>query len=142
MKVRQQGMALIVAIVMLLLISVISISSMRLITFHEKMATGLQESIRLGQAAENKVHDMLKLGARMPASIGVEKNSLTKITTRATSVAVRRSIAVGYDPARWRFQHFDITAEAWIDDGNGNVEKLEPGVTHRQGLAILSPVVE
>ncbi len=140
MKTQQQGMALLVVIVMLLMISAISISSIRSNTFHEKMTTSLQDSIRLGQSADNEINNMISAGPTMPATSAAAASSLTNITSGASSATVRRSMAVGFDGANW--QHFDITAEAWIDDGDGDVEEFEPGVTHYQGYAILSPAVE
>lgn len=89
----QQGMVLVVALAILLVISLIAITSMKTAVLEERMATNMQNSVSVFQAAETAVDQAIR-DISLLASVTNTSSSANKTATFADDSATEATVAV------------------------------------------------
>ncbi len=142
---QQKGVALIMSIVLLLVITVVAIGSIRSTTMQERMSANFQEGMRLFQGSENK------LGAAYAAAlIAAEAQSSQENIAATTASGItsngslsQHSISLAFGHSEFVYRNYNTNVTSWIDhDSDGVLDVGESSSSHSQGVSVLVPLID
>ncbi|CAM3586870.1 PilX N-terminal domain-containing pilus assembly protein [Parendozoicomonas haliclonae] len=152
---QEQGMTLIVVLLMLLIITSLAGTSIYSATVQERMANNLQVKTQLFIEAENRINQSyqeIESSARSTAILNITKSTGSTATNNSRSHATvqkdsthETKIAPGFDlsvaGSGMHYVNIVIESTAWQDaDASGGTAPTnnEISTTHSQGVSILS----
>lgn len=143
-KFQQNGIALLMSIILLLVITIVAVGGLRSTTMQERMSANFQEGIRLFQGSENKLNDTFVatlLASETKTTQGaVAATTSSGVTSSGVYSQSSISLAVGY--SEFIFRNYKNNVTTWIDhDGDGVLDADESSSTHSQGVTVLVPLV-
>lgn len=149
---REQGAALIVGMIMLLLLTMIGVAGMRDTLLQEKMAGNMRDREVALQAAEAalRVGEAALSGVTEPAftnSYGLYDLNTSTTTNRVKSGTTTRVTEVVFWRDNWTWQNnnsvqINDTLDGAIDKPRYVIEKLKPGMTQEEVTSTTVQVVK
>lgn len=128
---QQRGIALAVALIMLVILTIIGVSSMNTTNLQEKMATSMQELYQAFTAAESAVTKAVNNASSLNVNQAV--NSATSSYGHAQAKTTTEFIGwnvpkrgTGYSAVKFRAANFDISATAVA--GNRTRTEIHQGI--------------
>lgn len=143
---RQQGAALIIGLLMLVVITVLAVSGMNTATTELAMARNDQTYERTFQAAETGIENALSQGTFntagdvvvTPTVTSYESISATISYTNEATLVPDRAFSLGSGSGIAAY-HFVVTSEAKFEASPGIATDRDASATHTQGFYIVGP---